>query len=376
MSPLVSVVVPAFNAVQVIGRTLRSVSAQTYSRLEVLVVDDGSQDGTGGAVLEAAAKDPRIRLLRQNNQGVAAARNTGIVASRGDLVAPLDADDIWVPEKLEKQVAVFEASPPSVGLVYVWSAPVFDGHWAPTVSAPDLLEGPVYLPLVLGNFLANASTPLIRRACLTQVGLYDSSYRDQDAQGCEDWDLYLRIAEQHQFRIVPECLVGYHQGPATMSADWRRMDRSYRILMTKVRARHPQIPEYVFRWSEASFLVYLAAKVGRARLPGKALQFLSSAVLLDPWMFTYRRWHRLTLKNLLGSLGWHLSATTPPAADKAVAAGQDVPEPAGALRGSDRGIVRGYIMRRRIAHLLALQRTLGFDLRSPPRPATRTRYSL
>jgi glycosyltransferase involved in cell wall biosynthesis len=376
MSPLVSVVIPAFNAGQVLGRTLRSVSAQTYSRLEVLVVDDGSQDGTAGVVLDAAARDQRIRLIRQENMGVAAARNKGIEACRGDLIAPLDADDIWVPEKLEKQVAVFRVSPPSVGLVYARSVPVFDGRWALTPSSPDSPEGTVYLPLVHSNFLANASTPLIRRECLTQVGLYDASYRDQDAQGCEDWDLYLRIAEHHQFRAVPECLVGYHQGAETMSADWRRMDRSYRILMAKVRARHPEIPSHVFRWSEASFLVYLAVKSGRARLPGTALQLLARSVSLDPLMLTYGRWHRLLAKNLLGTLDWYPSPRTEPAADKSAANGQDVPETPGVLRRSDHGIVRAYLMRRRTAHLLALQQTLGFDLRSPPQAVTRTRFSL
>src|SRR5262245_28337071 len=119
-APLVSVVIPAYNAEAYIATSLRSVTAQTYRNLEIIVVDDGSRDATATIVRSLAADDPRIKLQQQQNAGVAAARNRGIEASSGDLVAPLDADDLWQPSKIERQVAVMQRGSPKVGLVYAW----------------------------------------------------------------------------------------------------------------------------------------------------------------------------------------------------------------------------------------------------------------
>jgi glycosyltransferase involved in cell wall biosynthesis len=369
MNPLVSVIVPAFNAAHLIGRTLQSVSAQTYPRLEILVVDDGSRDETSERVLEAAAKDPRIHLLRQENRGVAAARNTGIEASRGDFVAPIDADDIWFPQKLEKQTAVFRSSPPTVGLVYAGSAPIFGDRWPPRLSMPKPLEGAVYLPLLRGNFLSNASTPLIRRECFERVGRYDPSYRDQDAQGCEDWDLYLRIAEQYAFRAVTECLVGYHQSVDTMSADWHRMHKSYRILMARVKASHPAIPHHVFRWSNAGFLLYLATKVSRAQRYGEAVKFLGHALSQDPWLMLDRRWSRLLIKSLRGSVRLREASTIAPSVQHPAVMQTAHPHQLATVRGHGGGIIWTRVTRRRTVHLLDLQHALGLDLRSTPTTA-------
>jgi glycosyltransferase involved in cell wall biosynthesis len=101
--PLVSVIVPAYNAEEFIGETLNSALSQTYSNIEILVVDDGSQDRTSEVVKAFVQKDERVILLQQANAGVAAARNLAIEKSRGEYIAPLDADDIWYPQKLEKR---------------------------------------------------------------------------------------------------------------------------------------------------------------------------------------------------------------------------------------------------------------------------------
>ena len=115
---LVSVVVPAYNAEATIDQTLQSVRSQSYPHLEVIVVDDGSTDGTRGIVLSHAAQDRRIRLVWEPNSGVAAARNHGIRVARGDLIAPVDADDLWSPEKVARQVDVFDREGHGVTLVY------------------------------------------------------------------------------------------------------------------------------------------------------------------------------------------------------------------------------------------------------------------
>src|SRR5258707_6035401 len=119
---LVSVIVPAYNAEKTIGETLSSVGAQTYRNLEIVVVDDGSVDGTAGIVERYTRTDSRVRLIRQANMGVAAARNRGIAEARADYIAPIDADDLWESTKIDKQMQAMMGGGPRVGLVYTWYA--------------------------------------------------------------------------------------------------------------------------------------------------------------------------------------------------------------------------------------------------------------
>ena len=120
-SPLISVIIPAYNAEIFIRRTLDSILAQTYTNIEILVVDDGSQDRTAEIVESFVEKDSRVTLLKQKNAGVATARNLAIEKSNGEYIAPIDADDIWYPQKLEKQAQCILEADQSIGLVYAWS---------------------------------------------------------------------------------------------------------------------------------------------------------------------------------------------------------------------------------------------------------------
>src|SRR5579883_3127014 len=106
--PLISVVIPAYNAARTIGATLRSVIDQTYPNIEIIVVDDGSTDGTAAIVRSVLAGEPRLRFVAQGNAGVAAARNAGAALARGDFIAPVDADDLWHPTKLAKQMELMK----------------------------------------------------------------------------------------------------------------------------------------------------------------------------------------------------------------------------------------------------------------------------
>ena len=117
---LVSIVIPAFNCARTIAETLGSAQGQTHAELDIIVVDDGSTDGTAEIVARHAAADPRIRYLRQANSGVAAARNHGIAEARGPYVALLDADDLWHPTKIAAQLRRFEERGPATALVYTW----------------------------------------------------------------------------------------------------------------------------------------------------------------------------------------------------------------------------------------------------------------
>ncbi|MEB3233452.1 MAG: glycosyltransferase [Leptolyngbyaceae bacterium] len=256
--PLVSVIIPAYNAEAFIAQTLQSVITQTYRHIEVIVVDDGSQDNTVNLVRQIIASDGRVKLLQQPNGGVAAARNLAITHAQGEFIAPVDADDIWYPANLERQVQCFQQGSPHIGLVYSWSVDIDErGELLGGFRASNI-QGNVYNTLICHNFLGNASASMMRRSCLEQVGLYDSELRSQKAQGCEDWDLYLRIASQYEFAVVPELLVGYRKLTTSMSCDYHQMARSHTLVMDRVQQQHPQLSRLLFQLSASNLYMYFA----------------------------------------------------------------------------------------------------------------------
>jgi glycosyltransferase involved in cell wall biosynthesis len=223
---LVTVVVPAFNAATTIDETLLCVRSQTHRSLEILVVDDGSKDATADLVSRHAQVDPRVKLIRhQTNRGVAAARNTAIAAGRGEFIAPIDADDLWHPQKIERQVQAMIRHGPNVGLVYTWSALLDGESRVIALGERYVLRGDVLRDLCEWSIVGNGSNPLMRAHAVRQVGCYDSSLLERHAQGCEDWSLYLAIAERFAFDVVPEYLTGYRRSSTSMSNDLAQMWR-------------------------------------------------------------------------------------------------------------------------------------------------------
>ncbi|MBA2748959.1 MAG: glycosyltransferase family 2 protein [Tatlockia sp.] len=258
--PLVSVIIPAYNADAFIERTLKSVLCQTYKNIEVLVIDDGSKDKTFEIVQFIAQQDSRVVLIQQNNAGVATARNLAIEKSQGDYIAPVDADDIWYAEKIEKQVNCILKAGESVGLVYCWSINIDENDVIIGHCPTSKLEGKVYTPLLFQNFISNASTPLIRRTCFDRIGGYNCQFKQQSAQGCEDWDIYLRIAECYEFRVVPEFLVGYRQVIGSMAGNYKSMVKSYELVIADVQQRHPETSDSIYRLSKIFYYNYMLGK--------------------------------------------------------------------------------------------------------------------
>ena len=281
---LVSVIIPAFNGAEHIRQTLDSVLAQTYQALEVIVVDDGSADATGAIVEEFVKKDARVQLVRQCNAGVGAARNTAIRMARGEYIAPLDADDFWFPEKLEKQVARLEQYGEETGLVYCWSRQVDkDGDFVAAGSPNWLLEGRLRHALVLRNIIDNASVPLFRAAALSRVGPYLTRTEQGGAQGCEDWDLYIRIAETSIIRVVPEILVAYRQTSSSMRVNAESMERSFTVVLQRARQRNRDLPSASFRWSAGYFYVYLLEICDFWGYYSWSFRYVIKAVSANPW---------------------------------------------------------------------------------------------
>jgi glycosyltransferase involved in cell wall biosynthesis len=279
-SPLVSVIIPAYNAETYIDATINSVLAQTYQSFEIIVVDDGSNDNTLRLVQQKALEDSRITLLRQENQGVAAARNLAIQHAKGEYIAPIDADDIWYPLKLEKQVECMLEGGSQVGIVSSWFVFIDEDGELMNGWVANCTDGWVQELLIYHNPIP-ASIPLIRRTALEKVGLYNPELKQQNAQGLEDWELGLRIAQHYEFRTVPEILAGYRQLIQSMSNDWQQMERSYHLVMDIAKKLYPKVPDELYRWSLAEMYHYLAGKCQQAGAHKDSLLWLIKACIMD-----------------------------------------------------------------------------------------------
>ncbi len=305
---LVSVIIPASDAAEHIRQTLNSVLAQTYQEIEVIVVDDGSSDATSAIVEEFAARDARFQLVRQSNAGVGAARNTAIRKAHGKYIAPLDADDFWFPEKLKKQVACVEQCGNETGLVYCWST-LIDKHGGLVSDCSQTVEGRLRHALILRNVVGNGSVPLFCAAALEKVGLYLTRAEQGGAQGCEDWDLYLRIAEHFGIRVVPEYLLAYRQAGSSMSVNAETMAASFVVVMSRARERNRDLPCSIFRWSAGCFYAYLVQNSYRWGHYDRCLRYLKEAVQADPALLlrtsVYRTFIKILLNVIMDSLGKH-----------------------------------------------------------------------
>ena len=198
-APLVSVIIPVYNGEAFVVEAVNSALAQTYSNLEVVIVDDGSPDNAAKLVQTRYQDEARVRLVRQPNTGTAAARNTGIRYARGTLIALLDQDDRWLPEKLVRQVPLFDD--PQVGLVHTGGCvvDVETGRITSTYHAAEQLA----LPDLVRWCKVGCATTLIRRDVLDQIGLFNP-----DLGGVDDWDMWIRIAAAgYKVRGIAEPLV-------------------------------------------------------------------------------------------------------------------------------------------------------------------------
>lgn len=201
-NPTVSVIIPTYNRAHLVGRAIQSVLNQTYQDVEIIVVDDGSTDNTEEVV--NSFNDNRIRYIRRKeNSGTSAApRNTGIKITRGKYIAFQDSDDEWLPQKLEKQMRVFENASPEVGIVYTgfWRIASGKKTYVPS-SRITPKEGDIHNILLEGNFIGGAVT-LIKKECFERAGMFD-----EELPQLMDWEMWIRISKYYQFKCIDEPLV-------------------------------------------------------------------------------------------------------------------------------------------------------------------------
>jgi glycosyltransferase involved in cell wall biosynthesis len=232
-APLVSVVVPAYNVEPFLAETLASIQGQTFRAFEVIVVDDGSTDRTGEIARQFVEKDTRFTLLRQSNAGTAAACNTALKQARGEWIALLEADDVWLPEKLAAQLDLLKQEPDANLLFtdyFSWDGQNDLGRrYSDPSKFPD---GDVGQRLIFFDLFCT-STVMIKRETLSVAGLFDV----QVPVG-QDWDMWLRIAEHGLCaKGVRQPMVRYRVWSGNVSRNIVRMCECNVLILEKALAR-------------------------------------------------------------------------------------------------------------------------------------------
>ncbi|WP_375512531.1 glycosyltransferase family 2 protein [uncultured Nostoc sp.] len=242
----VSVIIPTYQRANLVSETIESVLVQTYTDYEIIVVNDGSTDNTREVL---ARFGNRITVIHQENKGPSVARNTGIMASQGQYIAFIDDDDLWVPNKLEKQVSCFESNP-NIGLVYSNILFFNDYHvsadiWPKRSHPPGVLKNWMLFEL---NFIPILSV-MVRRECLDEVGLFD-----QTLKYCEDYDLWLRIIEKFSVHFLNKPL-GFYRLSSTNSLSKNKEQILLNEIHIKEKAfsRNPNLTKLPLKLLDQSF---------------------------------------------------------------------------------------------------------------------------
>lgn len=285
MGELVSAVIPTYNYGHFVCEAVESALAQTYAPLEVIVVDDGSTDDTRDRL---ARYGDRIRYVRQENQGLSAARNTGIREARGRWVAFLDSDDRWHPRRLELQMD-YAATNPGVGLVAAdqLSGP-FDG-W-PEVPEPGRVSArPVAMREMLVRSRFGPGGVLARRDCFDAVGGFDTGLRS-----AEDRDMWIRIAAQFPVVKLEAPLWWYRLHQGSMSTAAARMEENeLKVLRRALATQEAVRGDRLLRHHVLSYTLKSAAyRYDMAGRHGAALARVLRSMLL--WPLPYRADERIT----------------------------------------------------------------------------------
>jgi glycosyltransferase involved in cell wall biosynthesis len=277
MQPTFSVILPCFNAAETLWTALTSVLGQSDGDFEVIVVDDGSTDGSHAAAAELAAVDPRITVIRQANAGPSATRNRGIACARGRFVAFLDADDRWHMGKLAAHRAHLEGDE-SIGVSFA-RVQFFD----PRLTAPGRVssaEGRLSLIDLLGeNPVCTTSNMVVRRELFALVGGFDETLRHAEDQ---EWLVRVLTGSSWEIEGIDDVLVDYRTSDEGLSADLERMLGGWEAMLGHARTRAPQTVAAVEPRARALYHRYLARRALRLGKPAAtAARHLATALRCD-----------------------------------------------------------------------------------------------
>ncbi|NUN50738.1 MAG: glycosyltransferase family 2 protein [Candidatus Brocadiae bacterium] len=286
--PRVSVVIPTYNRAAMVCVAIDSALAQTFRDQEVVVVDDGSTDGT--AEVLAARYGDRIRYLRQENAGSAAARNHGVREARGELIAFLDSDCVWVPEKTALQVGYLDAHP-EMAMVYSPHLPLAeDGRLLrETANEKVYHSGRIFRALYSETHFLSNPTVMIRKKVIEEVGGFDESFRL-----CQDAELYLRVAHAHPVGVIETPLTHYRHHPGQISKQQERKleflrkmyEKAYRLF----RDSKPRVTGRMYRRRMADLDFKMARLLIRRGQIVASRPLVRAALWQSPWSFRLWRY--------------------------------------------------------------------------------------
>ena len=281
-----TIVIPVFNGTSTLREAIDSALAQTYPHFEVLVVDDGSTDGSADIV--RSYDDNRLRMVQQANGGLNSARNTGIREARANYIGLLDADDLWEPTKLAKQMAHLD-SDPTIGLSFAGSWMIdLDSNPTGLHQTPQV-TGITPSDLLYRNPVGNGSTPVMRRAALDEIAHRHPveghiCWFDEELRQSTDIECWIRLSLKTNWKIagIEEALTGYRVNPAGLSANVLRQFDTWLQMVQKTAAYAPEFIAEHGALAKACQLRYLARRAVSLRQPGLAWSFARASVASSP----------------------------------------------------------------------------------------------
>lgn len=293
--PSVSVVMPAYCAAKTIAASIKSVQDQSLSSWELIIVDDGSTDNTVDVVSALANEDDRIRLICQNNQGPSAARNLGVEHARADVLAFLDADDFWAPERLNGMLAILVYCP-DAGVLFSRTR-FFD---ADTEQFGTLTPHAAHLEakdLMAENAVCSTSNILCRKAVFEETGGFANGLHYAEDQ---DWLVRVALAGKWQIRGIDAEWFFYRSSEASQSADLEAMRLGWLRMVSKAKRHFPKTAPLAAQDAFGPLHRQLARRALRLGQPKAAVRYLFMALSQDPSLFL--RQPRRTVLTLLGSV--------------------------------------------------------------------------
>lgn len=301
-TPTISVVVPCYNSGWSVGDTLLSIRAQTFGDFEILLIDDGSTEDLTAALAPHRA-DPRLRVIRQENRGLAGARNRGLAEARAPFVAFIDADDLWHPAFLERALTALEAEP-SASFAF---APCFhfdqENRYLNRSTWTGMRPRHDVIGLASTNVVGNGSAALFRIGDIRAVGGFDETMRARGASGAEDWKLCILMAERGTPVMLTEQLVGYRLVTSSMSqGDPARQMRACEMVIADLAPRLPQVPAVAWRNARIMTAGWLVPAYCRAERHREAIMLMLRAYLGSPFFVlsaNLRQAHRMKLEYIL-----------------------------------------------------------------------------
>lgn len=290
LSPVASIIVPAYNAATTIRETLASLLEQTFADFEIIVVDDGSRDST--AAIVRRCDDPRIRLISQPNRGLAGAHNTGIAAARGIYIGFCDADDLWLPEKLELHIRHLENNP-DVGISFSGSSLIDRSGQQIGVKQSPKLKNITAADVFCRNPIGNGSAPVMRAEALKGFGYRPAGeserdwWFDENFRQSDDIEGWLRFILTQDWKIegIPGHLTLYRIHVGALSANVENQYRTWLLMRDKIARIAPELIKRHGERARAYQLRYLARRCVSMHQGRAALSYALRSLKASPRPF-------------------------------------------------------------------------------------------